>query len=164
MPFSLVRIDDRLIHGQIVVGWVHALRPDRIILCNDEVANSEWERDLYLNSYTDADVKIDVMTTDEAITYLKSPAFDKEKIILLVESPKDAWRLFEKGVPITDINVGGMHYKENAEEITSYIFVSQEDIKYLRLFYEKGIKIEARDVPNAKSYDLIERLDKMGKK
>jgi len=164
MPFALVRIDDRLIHGQVVVGWVHAVRPDRIILCNDDVANSEWERDLYLNSYTDADVKIDVMSADEAIAYLKSPAFEKEKVILLVESPKDAWTLIEKGAPITNINVGGMHYKENAKEITSYIFVSEEDIKYLNLFHEKGIKIEARDVPNSKSYDLIERLNKMVRK
>ncbi len=164
MPFSLVRIDDRLIHGQVVVGWVHALRPDRIILCNDEVATSEWERDLYLNSYTDADVQIDVMTIDETIVYLKSSKFDKEKVILLVEAPRDAWRLVEKGAPITEINVGGMHYKENAVEITSYVFVSQEDINYFKLFHEKGIKIEARDVPNARSQDLFERLNKIGKK
>ncbi|NOY76467.1 MAG: PTS sugar transporter subunit IIB [Calditrichaeota bacterium] len=164
MPFSLVRIDDRLIHGQVVVGWVHAMRPDRIILCNDEVATSDWEKELYLNSYTDTDVEIDIWTMDETLAYLRSPEFLKEKVILLVESPKDAWNLVERGAPITEINVGGMHYKENAREITSYVFVSQDDINYFKRLHEKGIKIEARDVPNAKSQDLIERLDKVGKK
>ncbi len=164
MPFSLVRIDDRLIHGQVVVGWVHALRPDRIILCNEEVANSEWERDLYLNSYVDADVKIDVITMDETLAYLKGPEFEREKVILLVESPKEVWQLVERGAPITEINVGGMHYKENAEEVLSYVFVSEEDMKYFNLLNKKGIKIEARDVPNAKPQNLIERLTRIGKK
>lgn len=161
MPFVLVRIDDRLIHGQVVVGWVHALQPERIILCNDEVANSGWERDLYLNAYPGSDLKIDVLTIKRTEEFSQSELFEREKIILLVESPKDAWKLLEAGVSIKEINVGGIHYKENAKEIASYVFVSDEDIYFFKKICEKGVKVEARDVPNARQIDIIKLLNKM---
>ncbi len=162
MPFILVRIDDRLIHGQVVVGWARALRPDRIILCDDEIAASEWEKELYLNSYADVDVILNVFSQDELLRYVQTPDFEKEKVLLVVASPKMAWQLVEKGFPIKSVNVGGLHYKENAHKIAPYIFVSEEDVAYLKKLHARGIAIEGRDVPQAKVLDVTELIGKAG--
>ena len=162
MAFVLVRVDDRLIHGQVVVGWARALRPDRIILCDDEIAASDWEKDLYLNSYADVDVALNVFSEDELLKYVNSPDFEKEKVLLVVASPKVVWQLVEKGVPIKNVNIGGLHYKENARKIAPYIFVSEEDVNFLKKLSARGISIEGRDVPQAKVLDVMELIGKAG--
>ena len=162
MSFVLVRIDDRLIHGQVVVGWARALRPDRIVLCDDEIAASDWEKDLYLNSYADVDVALDVFSTSELVRYVQSPDFAKEKVLLVVASPKVVWKLVEKGIPIKSVNVGGLHFKEKAKKIAPYIFVSEEDVLFLKKLSERGIALEGRDVPQAKALDVMELIRKAG--
>ncbi len=162
MPFVLVRVDDRLIHGQVVVGWARALRPDRIILCDDEITASEWEKDLYLNSYADVDVALNVFSVDELLQYVRTPDFEKEKVLLVVASPEVVWRLVEKGVPIQSVNIGGLHFKENARKIAPYIFVSEEDVNYLKKLGARGISIEGRDVPQAKILDVLGLIGKAG--
>jgi len=163
MPFVLVRVDDRMIHGQVVVGWASVLHPDRIILCHDEIAQNEWEKELYESSFIDSGIKINVFSTNELLNYLRSEAFQKERVVLLVESPKDAWKLLGQGVPITTLNIGGLHYRANKKELNHYIYVDEEDIQALSKIARRGVRIEGQDVPTARKVDVMSLLEKAQK-
>ena len=158
MPLVLVRIDDRLIHGQVVVGWGIHLKPDRIILSNDEIARSSWEKELYLGAEATAPIplSISVLTIDETILFLNEN--QKEKIILLVETPKEISIHIEKGLKIQKVNVGGMHYKQGKRRLAPYIFVDEDDITSFKKMGDMQIELEGQDVPTAKKIDILKAL------
>jgi len=160
MPFVLVRVDDRMIHGQVVVGWASVLHPDRIILCHDEIARNQWERELYESSFIDSGIQINVFSTDELLQYLRSDAFKKERVVLLVESPADALRLIQLGVPISTLNIGGLHYRAGKKELNHYIYVDEEDIRALSQIASRGIRIEGQDVPTSRKVDVMALIER----
>ncbi len=158
MPLVQVRIDDRLIHGQVVVGWRHVLRPQRIVLCSDEVANSEWQRTIYLSAVTN-DIESSVLTLHETIDALKSNRFKDERVLLLVDTPKSIVELVNAGVDIKEVNVGGMHFRPGKNQISPFIFVDEEDIRNFRILFEKGIRLDGRDVPTRSPVDIANALN-----
>ena len=160
MPIILYRIDERLIHGQVVVGWVNSLGVDRIILANDKVASNPWERELYL-ACVPPEIKVTILSMDQAIHQISKDGFRKEKTILLVDSPFDIVRMVEKGVKIDRVNVGGIHSKEGRRKILSYLYLSDEEISAFRKLFTCGIKCECRDVPLAEKKDLSILLEKL---
>ena len=91
MSLVLVRIDDRLVHGQVIVGWGIHLNPDRIILCSDAIAISEWEKDIYIGAAATAPfpLAISVLTSDETLQFLNDTKVEKEKIVLLERHPRN---------------------------------------------------------------------------
>lgn len=161
MPFIFTRIDDRLIHGQVVVGWGNHLKPHRIILCNDCIATTPWQKEIYSAAGTLAQhsVTISVWTEKETIKYFKENQNKQEKVILLVETPHEVLNLVEKGVPIENVNIGGMHFKQGKKQIAPYIYVNDNDLKYFRLLKNKNIKLEGQDVPTARKIDFNELIE-----
>jgi mannose/fructose/sorbose-specific phosphotransferase system IIB component len=157
MPLVQVRIDDRLIHGQVVVGWRNTLKPGRIVLCSDEVATSDWQRTIYMSAVPE-DLIASVLTIKETIETIHSSRHDDERILLLVDSPKSIVRLVEAGVNIQEVNVGGMHFKPGKNQIAPFIFVDEDDINNFRKLYDKGIKLDGRDVPTRQSVDIAKEL------
>ena len=160
MPLVLIRIDDRLIHGQVVVGWGIHLSPDRIILSSDEIASSSWEKEIYMGAEATAlyPLSISVLTFDETILSLKEPEKQQEKIILLVETPKEILTLIEKGLKIKKVNIGGMHYKQGKRRIAPYIFVDDDDITCFKKMGELQIELEGKDVPTAPKIDILKAI------
>lgn len=158
MSFLLVRVDDRMIHGQVVVGWASFLHPDRIILCHDEIADSAWEKELYVSSFSDSEVEISVFRTNELLQYVESDDFDKERAILLVEKPSDALMLLERQVPFNQLNIGGIHYGPGKIELISYIFLDAEDVTSLNSLQERGVRILGQDTPSSKKVDVMKLI------
>ena len=154
MPLCLVRIDDRLIHGQVSVGWVKVLSPDRILIADDRVAASEWEKEAY-TSAAPQDIKATILSVADALEFLRSDVFPSEKIILLVSSPADLVRLVEGGLSVGEVNVGGVHFREGRKKLLPYLYLDSGDEDSLRKLAEQGIILEARDVPTAKGIDVI---------
>lgn len=153
MGFVLVRIDDRLIHGQVTVAWGSWLAAERIALVNDGVATTDWKRDLYAS--TDAlGAQISVITRAQFLDVLKKEKWDSERVILVVETPNDLLDLLNAGFEAPAANVGGMHFSEGKREILPYVFVSESDLEAMRKIIGLGIKLEARDVPQSKPVDL----------
>ncbi len=157
MRLAMIRIDDRLIHGQVVVGWGNLIKPDRILLASDEVATVEWQRTIYLSAVPEH-LAASVLTLKDTIDALKNAEFGNESILLLVDSPKSVVTLVENNIAIKEVNVGGMHFKPGKNQISSFIFVDQEDIDNFKVLCDKGIRLEGRDVPTRSPVDICKVL------
>ena len=92
-----MRVDDRLVHGQVTQGWGNHLHPDRLVIANDRVAADEWERSLYEASVPES-MQVSVVRLDEVAEWTAGWLADKEDLLLLVEDPLDALRLHESGL------------------------------------------------------------------
>lgn len=167
MSIILYRIDERLIHGQVVVGWGNSLRLNRIVLANDEVATNPWERELYL-ACVPPEIKATILSVNEATNLISQDGFKsqdpesvKEKTILLVDSPFDILRMVERGIQIDWVNVGGLHSKKGRKKILPYLYLSTEEISAFKKLFLLGIRCECRDVPQAEKKDLSDLLEKL---
>jgi len=146
MPLCLVRIDDRLIHGQVVLGWVRALKPDRIVVANDRIAGNTWERKFYTSSVP-PQIKVSFLELEEMARQLLNNLFKNEVVMILFESVKDVYTVVEKGATFDEVNVGGMHYREGAHELLPYVFLTDEDKNYFRELVKRKVMLKAQDIP-----------------
>jgi mannose/fructose/N-acetylgalactosamine-specific phosphotransferase system component IIB len=142
----MVRIDDRLIHGQVVLGWSRVLKPDRIAVANDRIAKNAWERKFYTASVP-PHIKVSFLTLDETAVELLNNLYKNEAVLMLFETVKDVYTMVQKGVQIDKVNIGGLHYREGAEELLPYVFVTGEDKQFLRELVKQGVTLLAQDVP-----------------
>ncbi len=157
MSIALVRIDDRLIHGQVAVAWGCTLCIDRIVLVNDDVAHTDWKRALYAEA--DAmGAAISVFDVEGFGAEITSGAWQSERVIVVVGAPLDARLLLESGLDVRSINVGGMHYSEGKREILPYVYIDEDDRRELLAIAAGGVALEARDVPQADPVDLLPLL------
>jgi len=160
MSIMLYRVDERLIHGQVVVGWGNRLEFNRVVLVNDQVASNPWERELYL-SCVPPDMKATILSVNEAVSEILQDEFATERTVVLVDSPFDVLTMVKKGVKLDSVNVGGVHSKAGRKKILPYLFLSPEEISAFRRIISTGIRCECRDVPLAEKHDLSVLLDKL---
>jgi len=158
VAFVLVRIDDRLIHGQVSVAWGTALEPDRIVLANDDVASTEWKCDLYCD-FDALGAAISVLSLDGFLETVREGRWADERVLLVVGSPRDLLALLEGGFAVPEANIGGMH-GETKREILPYVFVDESDVRDLRKIMRRGTKLVAQDVPQSRGVDLAPLLDR----
>ncbi len=145
---QLVRIDDRLIHGQVVLGWGRVLKPDRYVVIDDEVATTDWERSLYSSAVQDG-TAVSILTVDEAVSRLRDGAFDNENVVVLVKSPQTMLRLVEGGFDVEEVNVGGLHFSEGKDKLLENVYVNGSEKDALRELVKRGITLEVRALPES---------------
>jgi mannose/fructose/N-acetylgalactosamine-specific phosphotransferase system component IIB len=148
LPIVLYRIDERLIHGQVVIGWGYQLRPDRYIVVDDELVDSEWERDLYRLGSAGAEVVF--TTVEEARTRLGEWREDPQRSILLTRDIATMRRLADAGLLAGEsVNIGGVHHGPGREEVLTYVHLAEEEAKDLEAMADSGVEVAARDLPDA---------------
>lgn len=158
MPIVLYRIDDRLIHGQVVVGWGTPLRVGFIVLVDDEVASSGWEQELYRMGVPPG-IELVFATTEDAAASLARFAADPRTGILLAGSADTMLRLVELARErIPAVNVGGIHHREDRTQRLRYVFLSPSEEESLRRMARQGVVVSAQDVPSARPVALGELL------
>ena len=157
MPVELYRIDDRLIHGQVVVGWGQPLHLGFIVLVDDEVGVSEWEQELYrMGVPPGVDVYFD--TVDRAVAQHARYAADARPGIVLTGSIDTMVRLVEAAPAIRRVNVGGVHHKPGRAQHLRYVFLPPAERDALRALAARGVAVTAQDVPSARAVPLDEML------
>ncbi len=147
MPVKLARIDDRLIHGQVILGWVPAVKPDRIVVANDRVAGSDWERKFY-SSCVPPEVNVSFATVADAARQISADLFKTEQLIVLLESAQDTLAFISGGIELKEVNVGGLHYREGSVELLPFVFLVHEERNALRELVKRGVTLSAQDVPS----------------
>lgn len=157
MALELYRIDDRLIHGQVVVGWGQPLDLRFIVLVDDEVASSDWEQELYrMGVPPDMDIYFDAV--DAAATNLDRYQEDERRGLLLTGDIATMARLVEASDDIRRVNVGGIHHRPGRTQRLRYVFLTPAEEGQLRALAARNIEVTAQDVPAAKPVPLDELL------
>ena len=157
MALELYRIDDRLIHGQVVVGWGQPLDLRLIVLVDDEVAGSDWEQELYrMGVPPDMDVYFDAV--DTAATNLSRYQDDARRGILLTGDIDTMARLVVATEAIRRVNLGGIHHRPGRTQRLRYVFLAPDEEVQLHDLESRGIEVTAQDVPSARPIPLDELL------
>lgn len=156
MNVLLFRVDDRLIHGQVVLGWGRRLRPDRILVVDDRIAGDAWEREL-ISAAAPPDMPAEFLTVREAAGAL-ARSTEPGSALVLLESPRSALALAEAGFVVPALNLGGLH-RHGGVQVTPYVFLLDEDVRALRGLVERGSEIYAQDVPDGRRVDAAAFLD-----
>ena len=156
MTVELYRIDDRLIHGQVVVGWAQPLDISFIVLVDDTVAASEWEQELYRMGVP-PDMDVFFHSADDAVTALANYRADRRRGILLTGDIGTMAELVDRGA-VTQVNIGGIHSRPGRVQRMRYVFLSPDEERQLRALDARGVTITAQDVPGVKPVPLDEML------
>lgn len=159
MPILLCRVDDRLIHGQVVVGWGVHLGLELIAVIDDELAESEWEQDLYRAGLPDG-VEALFSNVDAAVELVPAWASDSANSFILTRDIGTMRRLAEHTVLAEiEVNLGGLHSAPGRERVLPYLFLSDEDRAELRRLQRAEVRVSAQDVPSARRVALDELLE-----
>lgn len=157
MAIVLVRIDDRLIHGQVIVGWGKVDRPDYILVVSDQIAASEWETELCLAALP-SEIQGKVVSEMEAPSEVNLLNQNPNPSFVLFESPRSAYNVFNNGGKFSSINIGGMHSSKGKREILDYIYLDDEDAGYLKLMKNSGVKLDFRNLPDNENIDVMSMI------
>jgi mannose/fructose/N-acetylgalactosamine-specific phosphotransferase system component IIB len=157
---ELFRIDERLIHGQVVVGWGGAIRVDRILVVDDSLAGSPWEQDLYLLGLPPS-VSAEFCTVDQARQRLPEWRQDQQRTILLTRDAATMTRLGTGGLLNgAEVNVGGLHHAPGRRMVLPYVYLSEAETAALGELAGTGARISARDLPGSRRVPLEKLLGK----
>jgi mannose/fructose/N-acetylgalactosamine-specific phosphotransferase system component IIB len=154
MSWALHRVDDRLIHGQVVVAWGRHLHPQRIWVVDDATAANDWEKKLLATAAPGVEVR--VLTVAEAAADYGQEASAEGASILLVRSLASAVELLEAGAAISALNLGGIHYAPGRTKVNDYIYLSADDRAHARRLIAHGVRLTVQDVPAARPVSLSE--------
>lgn len=158
MKISVFRIDDRLIHGQVITVWIAYADAKTIIVADDKAAGDEFTQSL-LKMATPDSIQLKIMKVEEAISWIQTTE-EAGQALLLVRSPKEALSFIDAGFKEHVINVGNLNMKKGKTKVLGNLWVFPEDVELIKGIYEKGVKMEVRAVPNEKSQDVMELLKK----
>lgn len=147
------RIDDRLIHGQVIIGWCGQLPITRLIVIDEQIANNNWEKELLLMA-APPNIPAEILTVEEFAERITSWISKKEMILVLLKSPELIQELKDTGIDVKKVNVGGMHFRDDRRELLSYLYLSSDEIKLFEQLMEQGIYFECQDLPTSTAYDL----------
>jgi PTS system mannose-specific IIB component/fructoselysine and glucoselysine-specific PTS system IIB component len=157
----LYRIDDRLIHGQVVVGWGQPLDIGFIVLVDDEVASSEWEQELYRMGVP-PEMDVYFHNAEDAAAALPQYRADPRQGIVLTGDIATMCRLVESA-NVDEVNVGGIHFRAGRTQRLRYVFLSPDEEAQLRDLAAKGARVSAQDVPGTRPVpldDIIAGVDR----
>lgn len=141
----LTRIDNRLLHGQTLV-WTKTLNANLVICADDVLANDNHTQIIMKMTADSAGVGIRFFTLQKTIEVIHK-ASPKQKIFILCRTPQSVETLLAGGVPITDLNVGNMHFVEGKTQLSKKVYVNDEDMKSFRNIEKNGVNVFIQDVP-----------------
>jgi len=160
MPILLYRLDERLIHGQVFLGWANFLKAEKLVIINDRVSATPQEKELYL-AHLPSPLKADVFSIKEGFKNILAGKFEKEKTIIVMETPQDVLKLAQEGAKIKEVNLGGMHFKEGRKQILPYVYINQEEMEVFDKLFKLGIEVFCQELPGSEKKDLKMLLSKL---
>lgn len=152
-----VRMDERLIHGQVAGIWAPSLHTQRIIVINDEAAADTLQKSS-LRMAAPTSMRLSVLPVESAAKNIRSGKYGKQRLFLVFKNPTDVLRYLKAGGKLTHVNVGNMSYKEGSKDITKSIKVLDEEIDVFESIAAMDINVTAQLVPNDPVIDFMDKL------
>lgn len=153
---ALARVDDRLIHGQVMTAWVQYTGAKHIIIVDDATAKDEFTR-MVISMAVPKTIKLDIFTVEEAAEY-RSTCVDSHDVILLAKVPDVFYQLIERGWNIDSVIIGGMGTNKDRSKLYKNVAASDSERDILRKMIDKGIDVKIQIIPDQKSVDVKECL------
>ncbi len=149
MSIVVARIDDRLVHGQVVIGWGRPLELNRIVLVDADVAASEFERELYQMAVP-AGIEIEFLSPDEAPARIEALGAESDRVLVLTGSV-DTMVALAKAChgAIRKVNLGGIHDRPGRREYLRYVYLTGQELDDLRTVDAAGIEVSAQELPTS---------------
>nr|WP_318383614.1 PTS sugar transporter subunit IIB [uncultured Enterobacter sp.] len=159
---SLIRIDDRLIHGQVAVVWTKHLGVNRILVANDQIVNNDVQK-MSLRMAAPDTAKCAIMAVEDAAGTLNDPRSESMKILVIVNNAADARRLVEQVSAIKTLNVANFgRITDNLAaktRISDTVYVTPQDVEDFRAIADRGVRVEYQVLPSHPVKNLIEMID-----
>lgn len=152
----LIRIDDRLIHGQVVTQWIKDTNGNRILIVDDKLVNDRMMMRI-LKAAAPPGVKVEVMTVADAEKELKQDAVPGENIVILVKVPKVLEALIDAGIPMQKIVLGGMGLTPQRKKFNKNVAATEEEVECMKRIVAKGVPMEFQLVPAERAIN-VEKL------
>ena len=154
MPIVLCRVDDRLIHGQVVIGWGRPMGIDLIILVDDQVASSDWEQELYRMAVAPG-IEVKFVSVAEAADHLGEWQANGKRGLVLT-GDLDTMAALHAASPevIHRINLGGIHHRPGRRERLPFVYLTDQEMRTLMTLEQGGAVITAQDLPTTPAVPL----------
>lgn len=155
-----MRIDNRLIHGQVTVTWVSAINTDHLMVVNDDVANDQIQKVLLPKAARG--VKTTVQSVADALAYTADPSHERERIMIIAKFPDDGLRLLQGGVKPAEVNVGNQAPRPGTKftMVTKSIAVTTDDAATYHAIANLGYELQCRMLPTDRKENFINLLGK----
>lgn len=159
MSIDLLRIDDRLIHGQVLVGWGARLGIDHYVVVDDTLADSAWEQELYASALPGG-VTVEFIPSLEAVRRFEELGDRGDRVAVLTRGTRAMRDLAEAGhLDGRRVNVGGLHDGPSRERVLDYVYLGAEERADLEAIAARAARVSARDLPTATEVALDALLD-----
>ena len=147
MSIVLCRIDDRLVHGQVVIGWGRAMGIDLIVLVDDQVAASDWEQELYRMAVT-PEIEVKFVTMADAAGQMPEWQSNGRRGLLLTGDLETMAALRASNPEVVQrINLGGIHHRAGRRERLPFVYLTDQELRALQDLEAGGAVITAQDLP-----------------
>ena len=155
----LARVDDRLIHGQVLSGWVPKYRANVIFIVDDEIAKDKLTKRI-LKASVPGHIKLSIYSVSLSAEILQGkPETAKERILLLAKSPIPFYQLMEAGCSLPAINLGGMGMFDDRQPFFRNLSCNDEEKQVLKKLLDRDTELFYQLVPDQKRYDMKKILE-----
>ena len=155
----LFRVDERLIHGQVVIGWGNELHPERYLVVDDELAGSDWEQELYRLAVGEG-TEVSFLTVEDARRQLAHWIASEERTVLLTRNIESMLRLAkDRLLEGTAVTLGGIHHAQGRTRVRSYLYLDEADRVRVRALEAEGAHVSGRDLPGSLKVGLEDLLE-----
>ena len=155
MTLELVRVDCRLIHGQVLEAWVPYIGSDFLVVANNDVASDKLYGSIMAIAVPPS-IGVEIVTLDDAVSGFANGSWRHKKVILLLSDLKDALYCLRAGLDYSALNLGNLYCAPGKKQITCSVSLGRSDFEYLKEIQQHGVKIEARPVPAVQSPNFSE--------
>lgn len=143
-PF--IRVDNRLVHGQVIATWMPHLRLQRYLIASDSVPNNTLQMTMFRMAIP-AGVAFDAMPIEQAAEFLARRGYGNDRTMVLVESVEDALRLFAR-CPFPMLNIGNVHHAPGRKAFTDAVYLGDADLESIGRMTGRGVRVEIRSLPH----------------
>lgn len=153
MTIALIRVDDRLVHGQVLMGWTQSLGVNHVLVADDKAAGDPLQKSL-MSMAAPTGVHVSIMTVAEATSYLLGGSDASARTLVLVRGPFELRELRTGGVSFDFVNVGNVHTGPGRVRLTKEVYASEDELGVWRELAAAGIQLEAQWVPGQPKANL----------
>lgn len=151
--FVHIRVDDRLIHGQVATRWSTGLRVNRIMVIDDTVAANDTEKAI-LRMAAPAGVNTSILGFDKAVANIQNGNYEGQRVMLIVKSPVTLVKMLEAGIELLPVNIGNLSNRPGTTQYKKSVSMTPEEKEAVDTLLKAGIHVTAQMVPDDPETDI----------